>query len=453
MKLTFCGGAGVVTGANYLLEVGDKKFLIDCGLEQGETFSSEKNFESFPYDPGAIDALFVTHAHIDHVGRIPRLVKAGFHGAIFSTPPTKDFAELLLLDSEHLLAQEAERRHVPPLYTAADVEEAMQAWKTVRYHVPIERGSLTVEFYDAGHILGSGSILITAEGKKLVFSGDLGNTPAPFINPIEYFKDEPVDYALIESAYGNRVHEHVEERKAMVAAAIEDTIRAQGVLMIPAFAMERTQEMIFEINELVENKSIPKLPVFIDSPLAIKLTDIYKKYMGDKDYFNEEARRLVAKGDKLFSFPGLTMTPTKDDSKRINDVPPPKIVIAGAGMSNGGRILHHEIRYLQDPKSMLLIVGYQAGGSLGSELEAGASSVTVLGETIPVRAAVRTGNGYSAHADQPQLMKWASSMSAHVKKIFVVQGDPDESAALAEKIKSDLRIETEVPTPGESVVL
>ncbi len=451
MKLTFYGGAGTVTGANYLLETEGKKILVDCGLNQGEEFSSEENLKPFPYDPAEIDAVFVTHAHIDHVGRIPRLVKTGFRGIIVSTPPTKDIAELLLLDSERILNKEADLKGIPHLYTEDDVKETIMYWQTARYHAPLSLGEITVEFYDAGHVLGSSSILITAEGKKIVFSGDLGNTPAPFIRPIEYF--ENVDYALIESAYGNRIHERPEERKNILEDAIEDTMREGGVLMIPAFAMERTQEMVFELNELVEGKRIPKTSVFIDSPLAIKLTEMYKKYATDTDYFNEETARLAKKGDGIFDFPGLIPTATKEESKKINDVPPPKIIIAGAGMSNGGRILHHEVRYLPDPKSMLLIVGYQAKGSLGRELQDGASSVVIEKKTVPVRCRVRTISGYSAHADQPQLMKWAETMRPHVKKIFVVQGDEEESKVLAQKIKDELAIAAEAPLLGESAVL
>ncbi len=451
MKLTFYGGAGTVTGANYLLETGGKKILVDCGLEQGEEFASETNLRPFSYDPAEIDAVFVTHAHIDHVGRIPQLVKAGFRGMIVSTPPTKEIAELLLLDSEHVLGKEADLKGIPHLYTEDDVKEAMMYWQTARYHAPLSLGDVAVEFYDAGHVLGSSSILITAEGKKIVFSGDLGNTPAPLIKPIEYFGD--VDYALIESAYGNRIHEHPEERKNMMEDVIEDTVRDGGVLMIPAFAMERTQEMIFELNELVEGKRIPKTPVYVDSPLAIRLTEVYKKYMNDPDYFNEETIRLAGKGDGIFDFPGLIQTATKEESKKINDVPPPKIIIAGAGMSNGGRILHHEVRYLPDPRSTLLIVGYQATGSLGRALQDGASSVVIEKKTVPVRCHIKTISGYSAHADQLQLMKWAEAMRPHVKKIFVVQGDKEESEALAQKIKDELVIAAEVPLFGESVVL
>ncbi len=451
MKLTFCGGAGVVTGANYLLEAEGKKILVDCGLEQGEEFAPEVNLRPFPYDPAEIDAVFVTHAHIDHVGRIPQLVKAGFRGIIVSTPPTKEIAELLLLDSERVLGKEADLKGTPHLYTEDDVKEAVMYWQTVEYHTPSSLGEVTIEFYDAGHVLGSSSILITAEGKKVVFSGDLGNTPAPFIRPIEYF--ENVDYALIESAYGNRIHEHPEERKNMMEDAIEDTVRERGVLMIPAFAMERTQEMIFELNELVEGKRIPKIPVYVDSPLAIKLTEVYKKYMSDPDYFNDETVRLAGKGDGVFDFPGLIQTATKEESKKINDVPPPKIVIAGAGMSNGGRILYHEVRYLPDPKSTLLIVGYQAKGSLGRALQDGAKSVVIEQKTVQVRCHVKTISGYSAHADQPQLMKWVETMRPHVKKIFVVQGDKEESEVFAQKIKDELAIASEVPLSGETAVL
>ncbi len=451
MKLTFCGGAGAVTGSSYMLESGGTKILIDCGLHQGDSFNEDQNFQPFPYKPGEISAVFVTHAHIDHIGRLPQLVKAGFKGTIYSTPPTKDFAELLLLDSEHLLKEESEKRKKPPLYETADIIKTMGFWQKRKYHEIVTVGGFTVEPYDAGHILGSASYLISAEGKKIVFSGDLGNNPAPFINPTEFVKD--ADYALIESAYGNRVHEQLDKRKELIEDIIEETVKARGVLMIPAFAMERTQEMIFELNELVENGRIPKTPVFIDSPLAIKLTAVYQKYSEDPMYFNPEALKLIKSGDAIFNFPGLTMTLTTEESKAINDVPPPKVVVAGAGMSNGGRILHHEIRYLPDPKSTLLIVGYQAAGSLGRRVLEGAKMVKIFGEEVPVNCKVRQVSGYSAHADQPQLMKWANEMHGSLKKLFVVQGDEDASRDLAQKIKDELAINTETPSYGESIEL
>jgi metallo-beta-lactamase family protein len=451
MKLTFCGGAGLVTGSSYLLESGGVKILIDCGLNQGDSFCEDRNFQPFIYKPEEIAAVFVTHAHIDHIGRLPQFVKAGFKGTIYSTPPTKDFSELLLLDSEHLLKEEAEKRKKPPMYEISDILVTLKLWQKRQYHELIKVGPFTVELYDAGHILGSASVLISVEGKKIVFSGDLGNTPSPFINPIEYLKD--ADYALVESAYGDRVHELLDKRKELVEDAIEETVKSGGVLMVPAFAMERTQEMIFELNELVENGHIPKVPVFIDSPLAIKLTAVYEKYSEDPAYFNKEAIKLIKGGDRIFNFPGLKMTLTVEESKEINDVPAPKMVIAGAGMSNGGRILHHEIRYLPDPKSALLVVGYQAQGSLGRRILEGAKSVRIFGETVPVNCKVKQVSGYSAHADQPQLLKWVNAMRETLKKVFVVQGDPEALAALSQKIKDELAIQAEVPEYGESVIL
>ncbi len=451
MKLTFCGGAGTVTGSSYLLESGGTKILIDCGLHQGGSFNEDQNFLPFDFKPSEITAVFVTHAHIDHIGRLPQLVKQGFKRTIYSTPPTKDFAELLLLDSEHLLREEAEKRKKPPLYETADIIKTMGFWQKRKYHEIVNVGDFKIESYDAGHILGSASYLISVEGKKIVFSGDLGNNPAPFINPTEFIKE--ADYALVESAYGNRIHEQLDKRKEIIEDIIEETVKARGVLMIPAFAMERTQEMIFELNELVENGRIPKTPVFIDSPLAIKLTAVYQKYSEDPLYFNPEALRLIKSGDAIFNFPGLHMTLTTEESKSINEVPPPKVVVAGAGMSNGGRILHHEIRYMPDPKSTLLIVGYQAAGSLGRRVLEGAKMVKIFGEDVQVNCKVRQVSGYSAHADQPQLMKWVNEMHGSLKKIFVVQGDPDQAPALAQKIKDELAITAEVPTAGESVAL
>jgi len=451
MKLTFCGGAGAVTGSSYMLESGGTKILVDCGLHQGDSYNEDQNFQPFLYKPEEISAVFVTHAHIDHIGRLPQLVKAGFRGMIYSTPPTKDFAELLLLDSEHLLKEESDKRKKPPLYETADIIKTMGFWQKRKYHEIVKVGDFTIESYDAGHILGSASYLISVEGKKIVFSGDLGNNPAPFINPTEFIKE--ADYALVESAYGNRVHEQLDKRKEIIEDIIEETVRAKGVLMIPAFAMERTQEMIFELNELVENGRIPKTPVFIDSPLAIKLTAVYEKYSEDPMFFNSEARELIKSGDKIFNFPGLHMTLTTEESKSINEVPAPKVVVAGAGMSNGGRILHHEIRYLPDLKSTLLIVGYQATGSLGRRILEGAKTVKIFGEAVPVNCKIRQVSGYSAHADQPQLLKWVDEMRGSLKKIFVVQGDADASADLAQKIKDELAVSAETPSYGESVML
>lgn len=455
MKLTFYGGARSVTGANYLLETESSeqttKILIDCGLHQGSSYCEKHNFGKFPYKPEEISAVFITHAHIDHTGRLPQLYRAGFRGAIYSTPPTKDFAELLLLDSEHILKKESERHRRPVLYEAKDVNETMKLWQKRAYHENIKVGDFEVEFYDAGHILGSASISVSAERKTIVFSGDLGNTPAPLIKQTEYPKE--ADYALMESVYGGRVHERSKERKDELEDLIEETVKAHGTLMIPSFALERTQELLSELNELVENGRVPRVPVFIDSPLAIRLTSVYQKYSSDPTYFNKEALKTIEGGDAIFNFSGLKMSLTSAQSKEINDVPPPKVIVAGAGMSNGGRILHHERRYLSDPKSAILFVGYQVQGSLGRQILDKAKTVKIFGEEVPIRARVKAIGGYSAHADQPLLLKWVDSMRPRLKKVFIVQGESEEAESLAQKIKDELALDTQVPEAGASVIL
>jgi len=448
MKLTFYGGVGEATGANYVLESNGTKIMVDCGLHQGSHYAERENFDPFPYNPKEVAAVFVTHSHLDHIGRLPSLVKAGFKGTIYSTSATRDFAELMLLDSEHLLSKEAEREKRPPLYTVEDIKRTMNQWHGLDYHEPVSVGGFKAELFDAGHILGSAFVRIQAEEKTIVFSGDLGNSPAPIIQPTETI--DAADYCVIESTYGDRVHANVDQRREMLEDAVEETVRAGGTLMIPTFAMERTQELLYHLHQLFQEGRIPRVPVFIDSPLAIKLTAIYKKH---EDYFNPATRHIAAKGDDILNFPGLRLTLTTEQSKEINNVPPPKIIIAGSGMSNGGRILHHESRYLSDPKSEILFVGYQATGSLGREILEGATQVKIFGETIPVRCRKVNIPGYSAHADQPRLLAWLGHMRRTLKKVFVVQGEEQSSEVLMHKIVDGFAVLAEVPKPGESVSL
>ncbi len=439
----------MVTGANYLLSAGDDKVLVDCGLYQGGYYCEQHNFEPFPYDPASIEAVFVTHAHIDHTGLLPKLFRHGFRGTVYSTPPTKDVARELLLDSEDLLLREAEREGKPPLYSVEDVEGIMSRWRGVEYESPFAVKGFTATFKNLGHIFGSSSIYLEGEGKKIVFSGDLGNYAPPLLQESDML--EPgANYCLIESAYGDRLHEDVGERSDRLEDIIEETVRAKGTLVIPAFAMERTQKLLFVINDLVENGRIPQVPVFVDSPLAIGLTAVYK---GNEQYFNKAAKDVLAHDKSLFSFPGLKTTLTAAESRAINDVPSPKIVIAGSGMSQGGRILYHEKRYLPDPKSAVLFIGYQVAGSLGRQILDGAQSVTIFGEEVPVRCRVASIGSYSAHADQRRLLEWLYPGRLSLEKVFVVQGEKKASEALAGKIRDEMAIEAHVPSLGEEIVL
>ncbi len=453
MKLHFYGGARSVTGANYLLEDKDIKILVDCGLVQGVRHAEEKNYEDFPYNPKDIDYLLLTHAHIDHTGRIPKLYKDGFRGKIITTKATKDLAYYILSDSQKILEKEAKRYRQEPLYSKKDVEDSLKLAEGVEYGEKINLGKgVACRFRDAGHILGSAIIEVWFKNgkssKKIVFSGDLGNPPVPLLKPTEFI--DKADYVVIESAYGDRLHETKEQRKDLLENAIEDTVNRNGVLMIPSFAMERTQEMLYELNALVENGRVPKAPVFIDSPLAINLLGVYKKY---PNYYNKKAIYLIKSGDNLFKFPGLTFTKTVEESKRINEISPPKIIIAGSGMSTGGRILYHELRYLPDPNSAILFVGFQVAGTLGRRILDGEKSVKIFGEDVPVRAEIRSIPGYSAHADQKMLADWINKIKRPIKHVFVVQGEESAELALVQIIEDHLGVEASAPTLNESVDL
>ena len=452
IRITFHGGSRDVTGANYLIETDKSKVLVDCGLIQGGLHVEERNFAPFAYDPKTVDALLLTHAHIDHTGRAPKLFKEGFLGKIISTYPTHDLLKVMLEDSQGLMEAEAEREKREPLYTKRDVERALEHSYGVDYGKIIEiTDDIRVRFRDAGHILGSAIIEMwvkSAEGeKKIVFSGDLGNSPVPLLRPTELIDE--AEYVLVEAVYGDRIHEDREERKNVLEDAIEDTIAKGGTLMIPAFAIERIQEMLYELNSLVENRRIPPIPIFIDSPMAINATAVYRKY---PQYYNTQATHLIKSGDKLFDFPRLKFTYTSEESIAINDVPPPKVILAGSGMSTGGRILHHERRYLPDPNSMLLIIGYQVAGSLGRRVLDGADEVRIFGEPVAVRARVRAIGGYSAHADQEALAHWVGHIhkGGKLKKVFIVQGEEGPALALRQILRDNLGIDAVAPVYGES---
>jgi len=447
LKITFYGGAQEVTGSNFLVEHESMRILVDCGLVQGENRTDGRNEGKFPYDPRSIDVLFVTHAHADHTGLVPKLVKAGFSGKIYSTPPTKDIAKLMLLDTAKIFSREKEKDpEAPILYEADDVMDAMRLWETPEYHEKIALSNdLSVEFKDAGHILGSAMVVFSYNGKKLVFTGDLGNSPAPLLHDTESI--DGANYLVMESVYGNRNHEAVEERGSTLERIINDTMHRGGVLMIPAFSIERTQDMLYEINDMVNNKKIPNVPIYLDSPLAIDVTNAYRDH---KDYFNKSAKQESILDD-LFDFPNLTLTDKVEDSIAISKHHGPKMIIAGSGMSSGGRILHHEKRYLPDPNNTLLLVGYQAVGTLGREIAEGAKYVNINDEQVPVRAEILNIRAYSAHKDMDGLLEFVEDAQDTLEKVFVVLGEPESAMFFAQRVKDYIDIETHVPKRGESV--
>lgn len=448
LKLTFCSGAGTVTGANFLLEGNGKKFLIDCGLIQGQKFVDDQNWEDFPYDPSTIDILFITHAHIDHIGRIPKLINDGFRGKIISTPPTKDITRPMLDDASHILSHEKEY-DLSEIYSDENIDKAMSLWEVFDYgqKINVDHGFQFV-LKDAGHILGSAMIEVTYNDKKILFTGDLGNSPSPLLPNTENISD--IDYLITESVYGDRNHENRDERKNKLRKIIEENYKNKGVLIIPAFSLERTQELLYEINSFVENKMVPQMPIFLDSPLAIKLTEIYLKHQKN---FNQTAQKLIREGDKLFDFPGLVLTDETEESKEILEIPAPKIIIAGSGMSNGGRVIHHEKNYLSAKQNTLLLTGYQTMGTLGRTIKDGAKVVRILGEDVKIRAKIVIINGYSGHKDSDNLLDFISHASQTLRKVFVVMGEPKSSMYLAQKIHDNLGIKAYTPTHGEEIIL
>jgi metallo-beta-lactamase family protein len=461
-KLTFTiyGGAGTVTGSNFLLADEEKGFriLVDCGLEQGGTSAAaQHNQADFVYDPKGINVLLVTHAHIDHIGRIPKLVHAGFRGPIISTVATKELAALMFADAlgiMHYNAAKAERRGDKQaakeivLYEKEDAEQALSQWHTVSYHEDHDvGGGFKIYLRDAGHILGSSTIEITYKGSSIVFTGDLGNSPSPLLRDTEIVPT--ARYVVMESVYGSRNHPPHEGRSERLRDIVEKAIARGGTLVIPAFSNERTQTLLFELNNIIEANEIPSVPVFLDSPLAISVTNVYRRHT---DLFNEAAQDQMRAGDDLFKFPRLRITETVEESKEINEVPGPKIILAGSGMSMGGRVIHHERRYLGDPKSTILLVGYQVPGSLGRKLEEGVKKVEIFGESMPVRATIESLAGYSAHKGSDELFAWAAA-AKQAEEFFVVLGEPKSGLFLTQRIRDYLAKPAVYPKPGQQFTL
>lgn len=459
LRLGFYGGAGKVTGSNFLVEGDRGKILIDCGIEQGADFAEADVYGQFKYDVKSIDALVVTHAHLDHIGRIPRLVKDGFRGNIYMTPPTRDLSELILLDSTGIIREEAMRRGIAPLFEEQDVRNSLSLVKPLDYHIEKEVASgLSIYLRNTGHILGSCSVRIKDfEGVAVAFTGDIGNSPSPLLPDWEPISD--ADVLVMESVYGDRLHPQRIERVAALRGALKRAITRGGTILIPAFSLERTQLMLYELSNFFAESSLPQIPVFLDSPLAIKVTEVYEKW--GLSFFKPETEDEMKREGSIFEFQFLKKTLLSENSSMIEKTPGPKIIIAGAGMSHGGRIGRWEARYLPETSTTLFMVGYQAPGTPGRRIIEGDPVVYLNGSEIKIRAKVEKLDGWSAHADRDGLLKFAesclsprsdgrlTSITARcLKTIFTVLGEPSAERFLAQRIHDYLGIRAIVPELG-----
>ncbi len=447
MQLTFYGAAGEVTGSKTLIETGGKRYLIDCGLFHGE--SSDRNEEDFGFDVKSVDAVIVTHAHLDHIGLIPKMVKEGYRGPIYATEPTRLISLRMWEDAAKVQAEETEGGG-HKIYDLGDVKQAYKQTSGVGYgewlNLP---GNTEVRFRDAGHILGSAFVEFRAEGQTVVFSGDVGNDDVPILKNTESLDD--ADVVIMESTYGARIHEDAIGRSELLKRAIQDAVVRHGTLLIPAFSLERTQEILYEMNGMIEGGSLQKVPVFLDGPLAIDLLPIFRQF---PELYDKEATLTHAVGDDFFRFPGLKITRHGKESYRIDGVAPPKVIIAGSGMMGGGRIVRHLAKYLPSEKNMVLIVGYQASGTRGREILDGASVVDIDEEQVSVNAEIRIINAYSAHGDKDKLVRWLGTAKRKPKKVFLNHGEQDQSEKLAEVIHSgDHADQAIVPAEGTTYEL
>lgn len=450
-KVTFWGGVGSVTGANFLVETEKSKFLVDCGLLQGVTGSEEENKKPFPYDPKIIDFLFLTHAHMDHIGRVPKLVKDGFEGLIYSTEETKEMSRIMFMDAIKVM-ETKKKEGLTPLYSLYDVERTMALWKTIPYHKETSIADFKVNLLDAGHILGSSMYEFHFKGErgriKVVFTGDSGNSPAPLLRDTE--KITGADYIIMDSVYGDRNHESKEERDQKFERIVTESIDRGGALIIPAFSIERTQVILYELNNLVEDRKIKSVPVYLDSPLGQKITEVYKN---SSNFFNDSVKKEIKGGDNIFSFPKLQIIHGAWESKEIVKTANPKIIIAGSGMSEGGRIIHHEMNFLPDPESTILLMGYQSVGTLGREIQEGNKEVMINGVKVKVRARVEMIGGYSSHKDSDHLVEMVSDTAETIKTAYIVMGEPKASLFLVQKLRDELDVKAVYPERGKEYEL
>jgi metallo-beta-lactamase family protein len=461
IKLKFFGAAQNVTGSCYLIEVGGIRILVDCGLYQ-ERDLKQRNWDPFPVPPSTIDAVLLTHAHLDHCGRLPRLVKEGFGGKIFCTPATAEIAQLIMKDSAFLQEEDIKHKKArhekagktspfpyEPLYTVADVEKTVPLLAPVAYKTPVPvAAGMTAVFREAGHIFGSASIRLTAGGRSILFSGDVGRRNMPIINDPDPFDE--ADYVLIESTYGDRIHGETKDIPGELARIVNETYKAGGNIVIPSFAVERTQELLYHLNALLRENRIPHLFTFVDSPMAISVTEIFKKH---PELFDKETVELLRKGMHLCDLPGLTMSRTVDQSKAINHIKGTVIIIAGSGMCTGGRIKHHLKNNLSRSESTILFVGYQAVGTLGRLILDGVNPIRIFGEEQDVKARIEKIDGFSAHADRNELLQWITALKKAPRRVFITHGEPDAANAFKKLLEQKTGWPCTVPVYQQEIVL
>jgi metallo-beta-lactamase family protein len=465
MKLTFCGAAGTVTGSCFLLEIENKKILVDCGMFQGGSEADEMNLEQFIFSPLEIDMLLLTHAHIDHSGRIPQLVKRGFKGKIITTSPTFELCKIMLPDSAFIQESEAEwksrkrqrsgKKIVEPMYTVKDAEASLKLFQPVEYDKIITLDSnVTVRFKDAGHILGSAMIEVWIREKgeefKIVFSGDIGNKDVPIMHDPTIIED--ADYVVMESTYGDRLHKDTQNKALALLDIITETIERNGNIVIPSFAIERTQEILYVLNMLKNSKNtkLRNVPVYVDSPLAINATRIFQSFL---PYMDEEAQSFIKDGDNPFEFSNLIFTQTADESKSINFMTGSSIIISASGMCEAGRIKHHLKHNLWREESSIVFVGYQAKNTLGRRIKDGENVVKIFGEEIGVKANIYSIEGFSGHADQKGLLEWIGAFKKKPAKVFLAHGEDTALAELSKLITNDLDISNEIAQLGQTIEL
>jgi metallo-beta-lactamase family protein len=441
MEVQLFGAAKEVTGSCYSLAAGGDLILIDCGMFQGSKDNARKNYEKFDFEPGKYRALLLTHAHLDHCGRIPKLVKNGFRGKIFSTNATKELAYIIMADSAKIAAEDTKHENkrrakegLPPrkpIYGVDDVENAMKLFVTVSYgqNVKITK-KIVARFYDAGHILGSASIQIKTKGGKIIaFSGDLGQADAIIIKNAEPITE--AENVFIESTYGDRLHPPVEQRKKEFLRIINETYKRGGKLLIPSFTIERAQEILYYLGEFMQDNLIPKMKVYLDSPMAIKASKVFAKY---SEYYNETIRKSMKRRKDPFNFPELVNLSTAEQSKSINGIKEPCIIIAGNGMCSAGRIKYHIKDKIMDSRNTLMFIGYQARGTLGYWIKKGEKKIKLLGTEVDVNAKIESIDGFSAHADYNGLISWLKNYSPKPKKVFITHGEEEQSLAFSKRL-------------------